>query len=243
MAGDTVFRYPQYSVEGFLPGCLSWRDPAHAGTSALLVSLPPPGVAGATVLQAAASSNEVWPAFLGSGLHMAAHEQNGPGVLIAAMPDTGCACAIAGLTLSLGGFGAFDLSRGSWFSADLLDDDATALPAHAPDFFSASGALSTLPFKAVIGYRPRTVLHAADAQAAQAAQMLAATLANIGPFTVANAGGAPAPAPSLTCGTCNGTTVSFDAVESSVRVLLGVISCPFWQRSPAAQNRARNNSS
>jgi hypothetical protein len=178
-------------------------------------------VAGATVLQAAASSNEVWPAFLGSGLHMAAHEQNGPGVLIAAMPDTGCACAIAGLTLSLGGFGAFDLSRGSWFSADLLDDDATALPAHAPDFFSASGALSTLPFKAVIGYRPRTVLHAADAQAAQ---MLAATLANVGPFTVANGNGAPAS--SLTCGTCNGTTVSFDAAESSVPVLLGVISCP-----------------
>lgn len=233
-AAGTVFRCPQYAIDGWLTGLAAWRAAPAGAATAWSVSVPPQGLAplpGAApaALPGAAPPDPTdagsWPSFLdlhASGGTVAA------GALNAASPSTtvdgaadGLLDEVNGLTLSLGGIGVFALSPGNWFDARLLGGGQAALPAGAPDFFSAAGALALLPTGAVIGYQPRVTLRAGSPQQAQA---LATALTRVGPFAVQ---GMVQDVPGvMACRGCNGTEVSFDASGSDVPVLLGVISKP-----------------
>lgn len=226
-AAGVVFRCPQYALDGWLAGLAAWRAAPAGGATAWSVSLPPPalaalaGAAPAAALPAAGS----WPSFLGlqgaGGAAVAGAINAAPLAAMVEGAPNGLPDGVNGLALSLGGFGVFALTPGSWFDAGLLDGGQAALPAGAPDFFGAAGALALLPTGAVIGYQPRIALRAGSPQQAQA---LAASLTRVGPFAVQ---GAAQDAPgAVACRGCNGTEVSFDDGGSDVPVLLGVISKP-----------------
>ncbi|AEI82752.1 hypothetical protein CNE_BB1p13530 (plasmid) [Cupriavidus necator N-1] len=230
-AGSTEFCCPRYSLGGWATGLGAWRSSPADLPPALSLTLPSPttlasprglpATLGASAAPAAAPTPDPfvgagWPAFL--GLHMpnaSAAVAERP-----ALQRTAADGLLEGLTLTLAGFGVFPIQPGNWFDAELLEGGHATLPAGAPDFFGMDGALGLLPARAVIGFRPRLSLRAANSRLAQE---LAASVASIGPFSIRRA---PAMAAALACSGCTGTEVRFDASDSNTPVLLGVISKP-----------------
>lgn len=120
------------------------------------------------------------------------------------------------MDLSVEQFGRFPLSPGAWFNPALFDPGRYPLPATAPDFFSANGAIGLLPKGALVGFRPNMTL---TAHSLAQAQDLASNVIRIGPFHVQ--------ATAVITGAGTGeVTVHFAAQDSDIPVLLGVLSQP-----------------
>jgi hypothetical protein len=215
--GGAPFRCPLSGVEGIAQSLAQWRDSGAAGTSGFTIILPaasPP--AGVMLMAQAATEPAGSPAFLrfnapsARGLAANAAEP--------ALPDGSHDCVCA-MTLSLADFGTFSLMRGGWFDTDLLELSDPPLPAGSPDFFGASGSLAWVPVSVAVGYRPCVTL---ETSSVSAVQTIASGLTGIGPFRI-SADGEPG---TLVAGASTNTTVSFNAADSSVPVLLGVICAP-----------------
>ncbi|MGF6097584.1 hypothetical protein [Pseudomonas sp. 18175] len=124
------------------------------------------------------------------------------------------------ISLDMSAFGSFALSASTWLDLRFFNAEVYPLPTGAPPFLSTGGSLELLPTRAVIGFQPRLTVRASNGPLAQ---QLASHIRRIGPFDVT---------PSVRTAAVNNTSqvdLHFNAADSSVPVLLGVVCTPTAQ--------------
>ncbi|WP_454876235.1 hypothetical protein [Pseudomonas farris] len=216
-ADATASRCPGFTLEQWAQTLPSWRG---SGLSALRSNAPTallnavdivlPSVPDST-LGAQLLTTADLPSFIGLNL---------------ASPMHTAMCSLANLSntsvtmsLSLEQFGSFALSPAAWFDADFFDGSRYIAPPNAADFFSENGAIGLLPSHAVIGFRPHLTLRVSNLAKAQD---LANSVTRIGPFNLQATATVQLPADAG--GSSGEVDIHFDAQDSNLPVLLGVIS-------------------
>jgi len=133
--------------------------------------------------------------------------------------DVSLAENLGSLSVEFAGFGAFDIEPGEWFDISLIETHKSCLEEGAPLFFDKNGSLNLLPQKIVIGFRPRVSLRICGDNPAQE---MVDNLTSVGPFNIsANSKDGVL---QLEGKMLNKEVIVFDAHESAIPVLLGVIS-------------------
>lgn len=211
-------RCPTFSLAQWAQAWKTWNAPPLLRASPARVLLT-----GATVPLAPIASGNLraqppggWPAFIGLSIATPAQP-----ALRGLASNASTAGTSVSLSMALAQFGSFALTPGGWFNPAFLDASHYSAPSDAPDFFSANGALGLLPSHALVGLGPQLTLRASNPTQAE---QLADTVTRIGPFSVQAS--TTVQLPPDASGSSGQVDIHFDAQDSNVPVLLGVVSQP-----------------
>ncbi|MEB0046824.1 MULTISPECIES: hypothetical protein [unclassified Pseudomonas] len=213
-ADTTIFQCPGYTLEQWAQTLPVWRGNGLLRSSAPMtlldsVAINLPSSSSHTVLTQMLTAAD-WPAFI----ELSA--ANTRSIALSNLSSTSIT-----MSLSVEQFSRFALSASAWFNANFFDGARYPIPPAAADFFSANGAIGLLPSHAVVGFRPHLTLRASNLAQAQG---LANSVTRIGPFNVQAT--ATVQLPAGASGSSGAVDIHFDARDSNLPVLLGVISNP-----------------